>query len=238
MSEWLALLVELNEVTGFGHFGLEIRQVVLGRFHDVGDAFVDLDAVLFKAGNLFEVVRHQLDRFHTERVQHVGGDSIVPGVVWKPQCQVGLHRIESLILELICLDLVREADPAAFLTEVQQNAHVHFADGHHGGLKLVAAVAAKRTGNVAGETLRMQSDRDILGAADVAPDESSMFLVVDVGMEAGDLEVTETRRKAGDPCQADADIGLVAAIVLAVPFQEFDDFIVGYVHVRSWFDGG
>ena len=66
---------------------------------------------------------------------------IVALVVGKAQPAVGLDRIEPAVLQSVGAQLVGEADPAAFLAKVEQNAAAVCADDLQRFLELRPAVA-------------------------------------------------------------------------------------------------
>src|SRR5882724_1588920 len=75
----------------------------------------------------------------------------------EPKLFIGLDRIESLILQTVCLELGHEPDAAAFLHFIQQNARTGLRDHREGHLKLLAAIATQRTKDIPGQTLRVDA---------------------------------------------------------------------------------
>ena len=69
---------------------------------------------------------------------------------------IGFDRIEPFVLQLVGFDLLDQADAAAFLRQVNQHAAAFAADHIERHVKLVAAIAAERFEQVAGEAGRMQ----------------------------------------------------------------------------------
>jgi hypothetical protein len=61
-------------------------------------------------------------RLETQQLQHFGGQFISAAVGGKAQLHVGLHRIQAMVLQFIGLQLGHQADPAALLLLVEQNA--------------------------------------------------------------------------------------------------------------------
>src|SRR5215475_13791539 len=68
---------------------------------------------------------------------------------------IGLDGIESTIMQCVSLQRRHEADAASLLRFVDHQAASFFSKGAHSYLKLLFAVAPKRTKDLAGEALRM-----------------------------------------------------------------------------------
>ncbi len=178
--------------------GAQVASIVrIGR-DDQRQARGDADAERLEAGDLARVVGHQLDRLHAERVQHVGGDAVVALVVAEAQGLVGLDGVEAVVLQLVGADLVGQADAAALLAQVEQDAVRHRRELAQGGLQLVAAVAAQRADDVAGEALRVEPHRHVLAVDDVlAMHEGGVLLAVGLVGEGDHVVGTEARRQVG-----------------------------------------
>jgi hypothetical protein len=83
---------------------------------------VDLDPAGPQALDLAQVVGVQLDRRHAERVQHRRRRRVVAQVVVVAEVQVGLDRVEPVLLQLVGADLLGDADAPALLPQVQDDA--------------------------------------------------------------------------------------------------------------------
>ena len=83
---------------------------------------------------------------------------------------VGFDGVEALVLELVGAELGHEADAAAFLLLVEQDAGAFVGDAGEREVELVVAVAAQGVEDVAGEALRVDADDGRRGV-DVAEDE-------------------------------------------------------------------
>ena len=100
-------------------------------------------------------------RADAEAVEHVGGDGVVALVVAEAEREVGLHRVEPLLLERVGPDLVEEPDAAPLLAQVEQHPALVPLDRLQPGGELVAAVAAERAQHVAGQALGVEPDRHL-----------------------------------------------------------------------------
>ena len=70
------------------------------------------------------------------------------------------------VLQRVGVQLVGQADAAAFLAEVEQHAFAGLVDHLHGGVELVAAVAARAAEDVAGQAFAVDADEDGLVVGD------------------------------------------------------------------------
>src|SRR5206468_7497226 len=87
--------------------------------------------------------------------QNLRSDAVIPQVGSKAKLQVGVHRIEPFLLQLVSLQLINEADAAAFLPHIEQNARAGFVNLHEGRGELKAAIAAVGVEYIAGQALGM-----------------------------------------------------------------------------------
>src|SRR5262245_1481242 len=101
--------------------GLEVLAVVLARLDLDGDLFHDMQAVSLNAINLLGVVGHDADILQAQIAEDLAADAVVAFVGGKSQSQIRIDRIESLLLKLVCVQLVRESDSAPFLAQIDQH---------------------------------------------------------------------------------------------------------------------
>ena len=83
-----------------------------------------------------------------------------------------------------------------------------------GGLQLVAAVAAQRTQHVAGQALRVDAHRHILGVEHIPVDDGDVLLAVLVVVEGQDVKFAEAGGQFGDGRDLDADVVRADALAL------------------------
>ena len=88
--------------------------------------------------------------------------AVLPRVGGEAEPEVRLDRVEALLLELVGAQLVEQADPASLLGEVEQHARALLLDPPQRPLELLAAVAALRVEDVAGEALRVDAHEHVL----------------------------------------------------------------------------
>ena len=74
--------------------------MLVGR-DDERDAARDPDAEPGQAVQLARVVGHEADGAHLEQLQHVGGDAVVALVVAEAQGEIGVHRVQALVLQAV-----------------------------------------------------------------------------------------------------------------------------------------
>ena len=160
------------------------------------DAFDDVHAVRDELARLVRVVREQAHGANAERTQDRSGNAVVALVVAKAEGEIGVDRVEPvLLLQRVRADLVGEPDPAPFLAQVEHDpprlrAHVGETE-----LELIAAIAAERAERVAGEALRVEAHRDVVGSPHVAADDREVLAIVVVVGEDQHAKVAEARRK-------------------------------------------
>ena len=83
--------------------------------------------------------------------------SVVAFVGLEAQFEVGVHRVETLILQFVGVDFVAQPDAAPLLIEVDDGAPAFAVDHLHRLVELLAAVAAVRAENVARGARRMHA---------------------------------------------------------------------------------
>ena len=147
-------------------------------------------------GDLPRVVRQDADRGQPEVGEDLRADAVLARVGLEAELEVGLDRVETLLLELVGAQLVEQPDPAALLGEVEQDARAFLLDPREGALELLAAVAAPRVEHVAGQALGVDTDEHVLLPLDVALDERDVLLAGQ-RLAIGDrLEVAVVGREA------------------------------------------
>ena len=174
-------------------------------------------AVALEADDLLRVVRQQADLAEPEVDEDLGADAVVAQVGRQAELQVRVDGVEALLLELVGAQLVEQADPAALLREVEEHALALLLDAHERVLELLAAVAAQRVEDVAGQALGVDADEHVVLPLDLALDHRDVVLVVDERAEADGLEVAERRRQAG------LDDALDELVVLAAVRDQVGD---------------
>ena len=146
-------------------FGFEVEGVVGGFGDDGGEAFGDADAVLFEGGDFFGVVGDEADGGNVQEAEDLGGEFEVAAVGGVAELEIGFDGVATVVLELVGAELGHEADAAAFLLFVEEDAAAGVGDGGEGELELLAAVAAEGVEDVAGEALGVDADDGRIGGA-------------------------------------------------------------------------
>src|SRR5262245_32435057 len=139
----------------------------------------DVDPVALEAADLLRVVREEADAAHAEVAEDLCADAVVAQILAEAELEVRLDRVEAAVLERVRADLVGEADPASLLVEVDEHAAPR--DRHRLDRlpQLIAAVAALRAEDVAGETLGVETDEHLVVALHVAQNERHVVIAVD-----------------------------------------------------------
>ena len=91
-------------------------------------------------------------------------DAVVAQVDRQAELEVRVDGVEALVLQVVGAQLVQQADPAALLGEVEQDAAALVLDHRERRLELLAAVAAQRVEDVAGQALGVHADEHVVDA--------------------------------------------------------------------------
>ena len=150
-----------------------------------------------KPGDLLRIVGQDADAGESEVDEDLRADAVVAQVRRQPEPQVRLDRVEPLLLQLVGAQLVEQPDAAPLLAEVEQHAPALGLDHRQRRLELLAAVAAQRVEDIAGEALGVHAHEHVLRSLDVALDERDVVLAVEHRAVADRDEVAERRRQPG-----------------------------------------
>ena len=130
--------------------------------------------------------------------QDLGADAVVAQVGREAEALVGLDRVEPLlVLEPVGADLVLEPDAAPFLSHVEQHAAALGVDHLHGGLELLAAVAALGAEGVARQALAVHAHQHVPVGVDLALHQGHVVDVVDAVLVDDGAEVARVGRGHG-----------------------------------------
>ena len=122
-----------------------------------GNTFHNPDACLLERVNLVGIVGEQAHAGHAQRFEDFAGKREIAVVGFESEPLVGFDGVQACVLQLVRLKFGHEANAAALLLLVNENAHSFFGDHGKGKLELLAAVAAQRMKNVPGEALGMHA---------------------------------------------------------------------------------
>ena len=121
--------------------------------------------------DLARIVREDPDGAQPEVGEDLVADPPLARVGREAELEVRLDRVEPLLLQLVRLELVQQADAASLLRHVEEDAALLGGDTPQREVELLAAVAAQRVEDVARETLGVHAHEHVLGAVDVAAHE-------------------------------------------------------------------
>ena len=123
-------------------------------------------------------------------------DAVVAKVGREAELEVGLHRVEPAVLQLVGAELVEQSDAPALLSEVEQHAAALGLDLPQRLLELGSAIAPLRPEHVTRDALGVHADEHVLDAVDLALDEREVVLVIDLRAEADRTELAMHRSAA------------------------------------------
>ena len=125
-------------------------------------------------------------------------DVVFALVAGKAEHPIRLHRVVSGVLERVGLYLVDKPNPPSLLSQIQHDPIRQFPEIFERRSQLVAAIAAKRSDRVSGQTLGVKPHRDIGAANHVAPHECSMLLLVLIVVKSDYFIMPETSWQISD----------------------------------------
>ena len=157
-------------------------------------AFDDLEAIAFETDDLAGVVCDQAQTARPQLRQDLCANAILAQVGIETQLLVGLDGIHALFLQRVGVDLVGQADAAALLAHIEDDALALFLDHTHGLFELTAAITATRMKDVPGQTFTMDAHERGFIRRNVAHDQGHVVVVIDLRVKQLELEVTVPRR--------------------------------------------
>src|SRR5258707_1249513 len=182
----------------------------------------DVQAIAFQADDLARVVGQQADVAHAEIDKDLRADAVLPKVHAVAEALVGFNGIEALLLlQAVGLKLGQQADAAAFLAHVEDDAPAGLGDLGHGLVELGAAIAEHALENVAGQALAVDAHEDRLGLhwdgavdleADAAHAQGQVRLGVHQRSVGDQVESAEPRRLLDDQLAPDEAFALPAKL--------------------------
>lgn len=163
-----------EQVSHLFFFGLEIFFGVLARLDFARHTLDYTKSAFFQSFNLVRIIGEQAHAGDSERFENFSWQSEYPVIGFESQAFVGLDRVESSILQLVSLELRHQANTAAFLLFVDQNARPFAGDQGKRQFELLAAIAAKRMEYITGQALGMHAHQRRRGLH-VSHDQSYSF---------------------------------------------------------------
>ena len=123
------------------------------------------DSVTFQADDLLRIVRQETELAHAEIEQNLRAEAVIAQVAGEAELGVRLHRVEPFFLQFVGVNLRRQTDAAAFLPHVNEHAVSCFGDLPQRGVQLIAAIAAARAEDVAGQAFAVHAHQGRLRPA-------------------------------------------------------------------------
>jgi len=154
-----------------------------------GDALDHFQTQFFHGLQFARVVGKQFEFSDGEVLQHGLADGVIAQIRSEAQRLVGFDRVRSLILQLVGLDLVEQADTAALLAQVEQRPAALLADGPERRVQLLAAVATHGKQGVAGQALAVNAGEYRLAVAHVSQGKHEVLLFQDNIFETVHIEL-------------------------------------------------
>ena len=89
---------------------------------------------------------------------------------------VGLHSVQTLILQLIGSQFGQQSDASSLLRQIDHCTGTFVPDHGHGHSQLITAVTAERIKDISGEAAGVHADQRRFNRMQVAPDKGQRFL--------------------------------------------------------------
>lgn len=96
-------------------FGHQVADVLRVGAHRQRHPLDDVQSITVQADTFGRVVGQQPHRAHTEVDEYLRTDAVIPCVSGQSELEVGIHGVLAGVLQLIGLQLVHQADAAAFV---------------------------------------------------------------------------------------------------------------------------
>src|SRR5437868_3685046 len=143
-------------------------------------ALIDGQAVTFETDKFPRIIGNRPDRLEAEIEKNLGADSVVAQVRLEAEPLIRFDGIDSLVLKLVGLELVEQADAAALLIEIDDDALSFFGNHFHRGVELPTTVAAQGMKHVARQALRVHPHENTRIGTDIPINEGDMLMRIDV----------------------------------------------------------
>ena len=117
---------------------------------------IKVEAAVDEGIGLLGIVGEQANLPQAEILEQLQPDAVVAGVCLEAEGEVGLDRIEALVLKFVGADLLDKADAATLLRQVDEHADPLLADHVERHVELVAAVAPQAVEQIAREARRVE----------------------------------------------------------------------------------
>src|SRR5438132_3661045 len=137
------LAVECEEVAHSIDFGAQVLQVDGVRRDRQRHTLDHLNAATLERGTLRGIVGEQAHLTQAHEAEDFSSGGVLAAVDRQTQRQIGVDRVESLVLQGIRPDFVGQADATPLLRQIQQNARAGLGDHCQRGRQLLATVAAQ-----------------------------------------------------------------------------------------------
>ena len=108
----------VQDMPQFTLFGSKVMDV---RFLGVdfnGNALDDRQAVPFNPDDLSRIISHETDLPESQTDQDLRANAIIPQVRLKPQLEIGLDGVTTLVLKMVGFDLVQQPNAPPLLIQI------------------------------------------------------------------------------------------------------------------------
>jgi hypothetical protein len=144
------------------------------------------------------IVGHEPDAGEAHIGQDLGSDPVLAVVYGQTQVQVGVHGVETLILQFVGPEFVADPDSSSLVTsKVNHHALAFFHDPTHRFAQLVSTIAFHASKDVTCKTFAVDPDKNVLGSRHVTVNKSKVCLSVDETAERNTSKLAKLGGEAG-----------------------------------------
>src|SRR5580658_6078536 len=122
-----------------------------------GNSLDHADPGALKLLDLVGIIRKQPKLSYAESLQRRRREIVIARIVREPELAIRFDRVEPLVLQLVRLHFIDEADAAALLRQIQDNSAGSLGNGAQRKFELSAAIASLGGEHVAGQALRVNA---------------------------------------------------------------------------------
>ena len=130
---------------------IELIFLICGYLYWLPTHHAESEAV--NAAYLLRVVGHEYKVMYAEVCKDAGTCAILPEVSGEAQCDVSLHGIHALVLQVVCPQLIDKTNTTSLLAKIEQHSPALFLYTTESLGKLFTAITAQRPEGIACKTL-------------------------------------------------------------------------------------
>ena len=156
---------------------------------------LQIEASVDEGVGLLGIVGEQAHPPQAQILQQLDPHAVIAGIGLEAEREIGLHRVEPLILQLVGPDLLHEADAPPLLRQIDKHPSALAADHFQGQVELIATVAAEAVEQIACKAGGVQPHQRIAGGGDIPHHQHQRLLRFKLHRIGHDPEFSPARRE-------------------------------------------